>query len=63
MLDEKARTMFSHSELSNVTAEVDADAYDKKVIRDYTRKDGSLEDAPRTAQETGSDPALHRQGF
>ena len=46
VLDEKARTMFSQGELSNVAAEVDADAYDKKVIRDYTRKDGSLKTLP-----------------
>jgi len=38
--------MFSQGELSNVAAEVDADAYDKKVIRDYTRKDGSLKTLP-----------------
>jgi predicted transcriptional regulator len=46
VLEEKARTMFSHSELSSVAAEVDADAYDKKVIHDYTRKDGSLKTLP-----------------
>src|SRR5512139_4022493 len=46
VLEEKARTMFSQSELSSVAAEVDADAYDKKVIRDYTRKDGSLKTLP-----------------
>ncbi len=46
VLDEKARTMFSQVELSNVAAEVDADAYDKKVIRDYTRRDGSLKTLP-----------------
>jgi predicted transcriptional regulator len=46
VLDEKARTMFSQAELSNVAAEVDADAYDKKVIRDYTRRDGSLKTLP-----------------
>ena len=46
VLEEKARTMFTQVELSNVTAEVDADAYDKKVIRDYTRKDGSLKTLP-----------------
>ncbi len=45
-LQEKARTMFTHSELSNVVAEVDADAYDKKVIRDYSRRDGSLKTLP-----------------
>ena len=46
VLDEKARTMFSQGELSNVAAEVDADAYDKKVIKDYARRDGSLKTLP-----------------
>jgi biotin operon repressor len=46
VLQEKARTMFTQSELSNVAAEVDADAYDKKVIRDYTRRDGTLKTLP-----------------
>src|SRR5215216_8054683 len=46
VLQEKARTMFTQGELSNVVAEVDADAYDKKVIRDYTRRDGSLKTLP-----------------
>ena len=46
VLDEKARTMFSQGELSSVAAEVDVDAYDKKVIRDYTRRDGSLKTLP-----------------
>jgi predicted transcriptional regulator len=46
VLEEKARTMFSQGELSNVAAEVDADAYDKKVIRDYARRDGKLKTLP-----------------
>ena len=46
VLQEKARTMFTQVELSNVAAEVDAAAYDKKVIRDYTRRDGSLKTLP-----------------
>jgi predicted transcriptional regulator len=46
MLREKTRSMFSQQELSTVIAEVDADAYDKKVIRDYTRRDGSLKTLP-----------------
>jgi hypothetical protein len=29
-----------------MVAEVDADAYDKKVIRDYSRRDGSLKTLP-----------------
>jgi len=46
VLQEKARTMFTQRELSNVAAEVDADAYDKKVIKDYSRRDGSLKTLP-----------------
>ncbi len=46
MLEEKRRTMFSQTELSNVAAEVDADAYDSKVVRDFTRSDGSLKAIP-----------------
>lgn len=46
VLEEKSRSMFSGSELSSVAAEVDADAYDNKVIKDYSRKDGSLKTLP-----------------
>lgn len=46
MLEEKSRSMFSRDELSTVVAEVDADAYDKKVIKDYSRRDGSLKTLP-----------------
>ena len=46
VLEEKSRTMFSQNELSSVAAEVDADAYDKKVIKDYTKRDGSLKTLP-----------------
>jgi predicted transcriptional regulator len=46
MLEEKSRSMFSQAELSTVTAEVDADAYDNKVIKDYSRRDGSLKTIP-----------------
>ena len=46
MLEEKSRSMFSQNELSTVTAEVDADAYDNKVIKDYSRRDGSLKTIP-----------------
>jgi predicted transcriptional regulator len=45
-LEAKTRSMFSQQELSNVASEVDADAYDKKVIRDYSRRDGSLKTLP-----------------
>ena len=38
--------MFSQQELSSVVSEVDADAYDKKVIKDYAQHDGSLKTLP-----------------
>jgi len=46
VLEEKSRSMFSQSELSTVTAEVDVDAYDAKVVRDFTKRDGSLKTIP-----------------
>ena len=46
VLQEKARTMFSQNELSSVVAGVDADAYDNKVIKDYSKRDGSLKTLP-----------------
>lgn len=46
MLEAKTRSMFSQEELSSVASEVDADAYDKKVIKDYSRRDGSLKTLP-----------------
>ena len=45
-LEAKTRSMFSQQELSSVASEVDADAYDKKVIKDYGRRDGSLKTLP-----------------
>jgi predicted transcriptional regulator len=45
-LESKTRSMFSQKELSSVVSEVDADAYDKKVIKDYARRDGSLKTLP-----------------
>lgn len=46
VLEAKTRSMFSQQELSSVASEVDADAYDKKVIKDYSRRDGSLKILP-----------------
>ena len=45
-LEAKTRSMFSQQKLSTVVSEVDADAYDKKVIKDYARRDGSLKTLP-----------------
>jgi biotin operon repressor len=46
VLESKARSMFSQQELSTVASEVDVDAYDNKVIKDYSRRDGSLKTLP-----------------
>lgn len=46
MLESKAQSIFSNEELSSVAAEVDADAYDQKVIKDFTKRDGSLKTIP-----------------
>jgi predicted transcriptional regulator len=46
VLEEKARSMFTQQELSSAAADVDLDAYDNKVIKDYSRRDGSLKMIP-----------------
>jgi predicted transcriptional regulator len=46
MLENKSRSLFSRENLSSVASEVDTDAYDKKVIKDFTRRDGSLKTIP-----------------
>lgn len=46
VLEEKSRNIFSSEELSNVAAEVDVDAYDSKVVKDFTKRDGSLKTIP-----------------
>ena len=50
-LDEKAlelrsRSLFSQENLAASVVDVDADAYDRKVIADFARKDGSLKTIP-----------------
>jgi biotin operon repressor len=43
---QKTRLLFSHSDLVSVASGVDLDAYDGKVIHDFTRPDGSLKEIP-----------------
>lgn len=45
-LESKSRSLFSSEDLSASIADVDLDAYDQKVIKDYARKDGSLKTIP-----------------
>jgi biotin operon repressor len=46
VLEEKSRTIFSNEELSTVAAEVDINAYDSKVVKDFIKRDGSLKTIP-----------------
>lgn len=45
-LEETTRRIFSSEQISAVTADVDLDAYDRKVVADFTRPDGSLKTVP-----------------
>lgn len=45
-LELKSRSLFSQENLAASVADVDADAYDNKVVKDYVRKDGSLKTIP-----------------
>ena len=45
-LETKSRNLFSQENLAASVADVDADAYDNKVVKDYVRKDGSLKTIP-----------------
>ena len=45
-LETKSRSIFSQENLAASVADVDADAYDNKVIKDFVRKDGSLKTIP-----------------
>lgn len=45
-LEDKSRNLFSQENLTASVANVDANAYDNKVVKDYVRKDGSLKTIP-----------------
>ncbi|NWF64923.1 MAG: metalloregulator ArsR/SmtB family transcription factor [Chloroflexi bacterium] len=46
VLEEKSRSLFSQEKMTASIADIDAGAYDRKVIKDYTRNDGSLKTLP-----------------
>ena len=46
VLEERSRNIFSQENLAASVADVDADAYDNKVVKDFVRKDGSLKTIP-----------------
>ncbi len=45
-LEEITRRIFSSEEMSVAAADIDLDAYDRKVVADFTRPDGSLKTIP-----------------
>jgi hypothetical protein len=45
-LEAKSRNIFSQENLTASIVDVDADAYDNKVVKDFVRKDGSLKTIP-----------------
>lgn len=45
-LEAKTRGIFSQENLAASVADVDADAYNNKVVKDFVRKDGSLKTIP-----------------
>jgi biotin operon repressor len=45
-LQSKSHNLFSQEHLAASVVDVDVDAYDRKVLADYTRKDGSLKTIP-----------------
>ncbi len=45
-LEERTRRLLSRDQLTSVVADLDVEGYDRKVIADYTRPDGSLKTIP-----------------
>ncbi len=45
-LEERTRRMLSREDFSSAVADMDLDGYDRKVIADYSRRDGTLKTIP-----------------
>ena len=45
-LEERTRRLLSRQDLTSAVADMDLDGYDRKVVADYTRRDGSLKTIP-----------------
>jgi len=45
-LETKSRSLFTQENLKASISDLDLDAYDSRVVRDYTRQDGSLKTIP-----------------
>ncbi|GAB4486252.1 MAG: hypothetical protein Fur0016_05620 [Anaerolineales bacterium] len=46
VLEETTRRIFSREEISGAAADIDLNAYDRKVVADFSRPDGSLKTLP-----------------
>ncbi len=57
-LEGMSRSLFSPEQIVTSASNVDLDGYDRKVLADFCRRDGRLEDHPRPAEKTGGCPAL-----
>ncbi len=45
-LEERTRRIMSREDFTSAVADLDLDSYDRKVVADYTRRDGSLKTIP-----------------
>ncbi len=45
-LEERTRRLLSRQDFTSAVADMDLDSYDRKVVADYTRRDGSLKSIP-----------------
>ena len=45
-LEERTRRLLSRQDFTSAVADMDLDSYDRKVLSDYTRRDGSLKTIP-----------------
>jgi len=45
-LENRSRSLFSQENMASSIVDLDVDAYDRKVIRDYSRRDGGLKTIP-----------------
>ena len=45
-LEAMSKQLFSTEQITSAPADVDLDAYDNKIVADYTRRDGSLKTIP-----------------
>src|SRR5512135_160010 len=46
VLEERSRRLLSREDFTSAVGDLDLDSYDRKVVADYTRRDGSLKTIP-----------------